>query len=369
MMADPASVPGLELARGFYADCVRPLLEGGFPGLPYSAALIGPGSEVLGFDTAVSTDHHWGPRVMLFLRPEDHEARREELRIHLGRHLPPTYRGYSTNFTAPNPEDHGTQLPAPHAGGPVNHRVDLLTIDGFFLSYLNLRIAEPMTPADWLSLPSQKLRSIVAGGVFHDDLSLEAVREKLARYPEDVRLYVLGCLWARIGQEEHLMGRAGQVGDDLGSALIAGRLARDVMRIAFCLEREYPPYPKWFGTAFAGLRSAPELLPPLEEVMGARTWKERETALSSAYEAIVRIQRAAGIDDGQSGRVGKFWSRPFLVIHGEKIAEAVFSRIADKDLASLARSRPFGSIDLISDNTDVLEDPSIRTVIRGFYGA
>jgi hypothetical protein len=71
------------------------------------------------------------------------------------------------------------------------------------------------------------------------------------------------------------MGSAGQVEDDLGSALIAVRLARDVMRIAFCLEREYPPYPKWFGTAFARLRSAPELLPPLGVVPRSRTWEER----------------------------------------------------------------------------------------------
>lgn len=60
-------VPGLELSRGFFADLVQPLLEDAFPDLRYSAALIGHGSEVLGFDTVMSTDHHWGPRVMLFL--------------------------------------------------------------------------------------------------------------------------------------------------------------------------------------------------------------------------------------------------------------------------------------------------------------
>ena len=56
-------VPGLELARQFYAEVVRPLLEQGAPGLRYSAALLGPGSEVLGFDSARSTDHDWGPRL------------------------------------------------------------------------------------------------------------------------------------------------------------------------------------------------------------------------------------------------------------------------------------------------------------------
>ena len=60
-------IPGLELSRLFYAEQVRPLLDASFSGLPHSAALIGWGSDVLGFDTARSTDHNWGPRVQLFL--------------------------------------------------------------------------------------------------------------------------------------------------------------------------------------------------------------------------------------------------------------------------------------------------------------
>jgi hypothetical protein len=360
-------VPGLELSRGFFAAAVEPLLDRGFPGLAYTAALIGTGSEVLGFDTAMSTDHHWGPRVMLFLRPEDVQARREDIRVYLGLKLPPSYRGYSTHFSPPNPNDKGVQHLAPYSGGPINHRVEILTIDGFFRSYLNLCLAEPMTPADWLSLPSQKLRSIVSGAVFHDDLALGAIRERLSWYPEDVGLYLLGCLWARLGQEEHLMGRAGHVGDELGSALIAARLVRDIMRIAFCLERQYPPYPKWFGTAFGKLICAPRLRPHLEAVLQSRTWQEREAALCPAFETLVQIQRAAGIADDLPGRVSDFWGRPFLVIHGEMMANTIFARIAEGRLSALVRRRPIGSIDLISDSTDVLEDTSMRPRLRDLY--
>ena len=63
----PRFVPGLELARDFYATVVRPLLDVEFPGLAYAAALIGPGSDVAGYDTERSTDHDWGPRLQVFL--------------------------------------------------------------------------------------------------------------------------------------------------------------------------------------------------------------------------------------------------------------------------------------------------------------
>ena len=60
-------IKGLELSRVFYEEAVRPILVASFPELAYSAALIGPGSEILGFDTPLSTDHDWGPRLRLFL--------------------------------------------------------------------------------------------------------------------------------------------------------------------------------------------------------------------------------------------------------------------------------------------------------------
>ena len=54
---------GLELSRRFYFEAVRPILDRSFPDLEHAAALIGHGSELLGFDDELSQDHQWGARV------------------------------------------------------------------------------------------------------------------------------------------------------------------------------------------------------------------------------------------------------------------------------------------------------------------
>jgi hypothetical protein len=305
---------------------------------------------------------------MLFLEPADVAALGDRIREELAQHLPPTYRGYSTHFTVSDPLfDNGVQLLVPHAGGPINHLVKVDSIAGYCWSYLGLQLDEPLTAADWLTLPWQKLRAFGAGRIFRDQLGLGAVRERLAWYPRDVWMYQLGCLWIRIGQEEAFVGRTADVGDELGSAIIASRLVRDLMRIVFCLQRQYPPYPKWFGHAFVQLPAARELLPLLQAAQHAQRFPERENALCAAYEAVAALQRAVGIPIGGDGLTSPFWGRPFRVIHGEKIAAAVFATITDPQLASLARTHMIGSIDLLSDNTDVLDDPRLRPHLRTLY--
>ena len=69
-----AQVQGIELSRRFYAEVVSPWLAREFPGLSHAAALIGYGSELLGFDDAMSQDHNWGPRLQLYVDGADCEA-------------------------------------------------------------------------------------------------------------------------------------------------------------------------------------------------------------------------------------------------------------------------------------------------------
>src|SRR3954468_25051931 len=91
-------ISGLQLSEALYREAVAPILAREFPGLLHSAARIGTGSDVLGFDTVRSTDHEWGPRLLLFLAESDAATHGAAI-VETLRHTPPReIRGYPTNF-------------------------------------------------------------------------------------------------------------------------------------------------------------------------------------------------------------------------------------------------------------------------------
>ncbi len=365
------SIAGLDLARAFYHEAVQPVLAKHHPRLPHSAALLGSGSEVLSFDDAVSRDHNWGPRTQLFLSAPDHDCLSAAISQTLRRHLPYQFRGYATNWSAPKQEndDQGTQLLAPIDNGEVNHRVELLTIDSFMRAHLGLGSDHKLRSADWLSIPQQKLLAFTSGEVFHDALGLDSIRQRFTFYPRDVWLYLLACGWQRIAQDEHLAPRAGSIGDELGSRLIAGRLVRSIVLLCFLMERRYAPYPKWLGSAFQQLDCARELAPILEAVQLAGDYREREHQLCAAWKTLNRLHNKLQLTKPIAPAVQEFHGRGFWVSDAWRYTEALVQRITCVELRQVAARSLIGGIDQFSDNTDMREAVHLRGSIADLYGS
>lgn len=362
----PAFLPGRELSRRFFVEAVRPLLDKNFPDLLYAAAHLGKGSDVPGFDTPMSMDHGWGPTVHIFLREEDAYLA-EPIRELLRDHLPHTIVGYPVNFAESTiePGTFGMELTS---DGPVNHHVILTTLRAFFWMQLAYDIDSPPTVAEWLTFPSQALLEVTAGVVHYDGISeLKKLRSWLAWYPHDVWLYLLASGWQRIGQEEHLMPRAGFVGDELGSAIIGSRLIHDIMSLCFLMERQYAPYPKWFGTAFQQLTCAERYSHVLWRAQQAATWQERESALCQAYQQLARMHNALGITETLPEAVTPFFNRPFQVINGGQFAQALVAQITDPEVKHIASQPLIGNIDQFSDNTDLRAEGDKQLVLRQLY--
>ena len=360
---------GARLCERFYWACVRPVLESGFPGLPHAAALLDSGSEVLGFDDAMSTDHDWGPRVQLFLNPADHAAYAAALHDRLAQQLPDEFEGYSTSFTADDPETTGVQVTARPAERRVQHRVPGYTFRGFITTHLNFDPEQPIEPADWLTFSEQRLLTLTTGPVFHDGLGLNEARAPFSYYPRDVWLYLLAAGWARIGEDEHLMGRAGYVGDELGSAIIGARLVRDAIRLCFLMERTYAPYPKWLGSAFGRLTAAPALSPALTGALQATSWPQRESYLVQVYRVLAGRHNALRLTEPMPEEPAAFFGRPFQVIGLNGFVEALLRHIQDPRLRAIAQLPLIGSVDLFSDNTALHSNPVWRPRLRCLYRA
>jgi len=343
-------IKGLELSELFYKEAVKPILAKRFPDLTYSAALIGLGSEVLSFDTPQSMDHDWGPRLMLFLGEADHETYHDEINQTLRQELPGEIHGYPTSF---GHHEDGTAVMTATDSGPINHGVMLLTVQCFFKYVLNFDPTGDIRAVDWVSVPEYRLLMLTSGRVFYDGLGqLEPIRARLHYYPDDVWLYLLAAQWRRIAQEEAFMGRCGQVGDDLGSRLIAARLVHDLMRLCFLMERRYAPFIKWFGSAFAQRDCASDLVPVFTRVLGANSWEERQTHLATAYQSVAEMHNALGITNPLTTKVSQFHNRPFLVIHADRFVDAIRAAIKSEEVRALPEH--LGSIDQFVDSTDAL---------------
>jgi len=344
-------IPGLELSRRFYDEAVRPLLSTYLGALPHSAARVGGGSEVLGFDTRRSADHEWGPRLQVFLRPEDAKLRADEIVDMLADQLPKTFLGYPTNF---GPADNDQVRRMEHTSGPVSHRVEVTDLGAWLTRQLGVDPRAGMTAFDWLATPTQLLAEVTAGAVFHDGLAgLVPLRARLAWYPTDLWRYVLAGQWDRIAQEEAFVGRCGEVGDELGSAIVAARLVRDTMRLCLLLHRRYPPYSKWLGSAFRRLSGTVQLSRSLGCAAWSTDWHERERHLVRVYQAIAKQHNDLGLTDPLDPLTGPYHDRPFQVLHAGRFAAALRAAIDDPEVRSLP---PIGAIDQFVDNTDLLGD-------------
>ena len=349
----PRFIPGLKLSSLFYHDEVRPILDKEFPRLRHSAALIGWGSEVLGFDTLRSSDHHWGPRVLLFLKEDDYPALSIKIREALAEQLPYKVKGYSTNFS--EPETNGVRHPDLIDSGRVNHMVNIYTVRDFVIARLGFDIEKSISVKDWLTFPQQRLLELTSGQVFHDGLGqLNKLRRRLNYYPKDIWLYMLAAQWTRISQEEAFVGRAGDVGDELGSRIVAARLVRELIKLAFLMERQYTPYSKWLGSAFNQLKISKKLGALLNRVLAAENWKSRERWLSESYERVARQHNALKITSPMPVKATNYFERPYKVIHGEHFAAAIKKVIKDREVKTIRTE--VGSIDQFTDSTNVVED-------------
>lgn len=336
---------GAELARSYFEQVVRPVVEERWPRMPYAAARLGSGSDVLGLDDETSRDHDWGLRLDLLV-PSDLVR---TVDAHLAERLPESFAGHPIRFAA-------TWDPV------VRHRVEVATARDFAISRLGVDATRELLVDDWLSLTGQAVLEVTAGAVFADTAGeLDGIRHRLEWYPDDLWRHVVATDWARLAQELPFVGRTAERGDDLGSRVVAARLAGVAMHLGHLLDCRWPPYAKWLGTSFARLERAEAMTTSLRAALAAGDWHDREEGLADALRRLNHLQAEVGlptVDDP----LETFWDRPFRGVRDAVVAVVVHS-IRDPEVRALPRG--VGSAEQWSDNVDVLVRPALRRSPRG----
>ncbi len=353
-------IKGLELNEFFYNEAVAPLFKSYFPELEYSAALIGWGSDVLGYDDAQSADHNWGVRFQLFLSERDLGKYRQPINDILDEHLPSGFRGHPITFEiVVNEDQRGVAI-------SDKHNIDVETVKEFFSRYLDCDPFSEITTADLLTFSEHKHLAVTSGKVFYDGLGeLEFIRQKFAYYPKDVWLYVLAAQWIKIFEEQAFIGRCGFAGDELGSMLIAARQVENLMRLCFLIERKYSPYSKWFGTAFSRLDCAQGLNPIFMQILHAKEWRERQQFLAQAYETIARMHNALKITIPLEEKAAEYGGRSYLVVGDERYAEELRKALTSEEVKNIKHG--LGSVNQFIDSNSQLNNLFLCRKLKELY--
>ncbi len=306
---------GLELAKGYYEEYGKPMLEREFPELlPYLAVgFVGSGSEHYGFDDEISRDHDYEPGFCIFIPGEDIIDRRQEFRLERAyAKLPKEYAGLKRQIISP-------------VGGKRN---GVIRTKDFYLNAVGSESGE-LSLEQWLRLPDYALAEACNGEVFTDNYGeFSAIRERLLCMPEDIRLKRLAgnlLIMAQSGQYNFM--RCLKHHEPEAAQLAFVEFVNAAMKTAFLLQDRYMPYYKWSFRALRELIGSEELSKKLSFLLfgdnrdSGAAEKRYEVIEEIASDTIARLQEKE-ITNAVCGDL-------------EKHAYSVNDKIADSSIRNL----------------------------------
>ena len=280
------TVKGLDLCRRYFHEVGLPALREHFPEWLDRAAcgLIGPGSDVFGYDDEISRDHNWGPRFWVVLSPEDYAAVGERMEASLLSELPPEFEGHRIRGFPPRKGERHVCVR------------DVREMCESMLGYADV----PEGDVAWLGIAEHRLFELQSGEVWHDPQRLlVGLRERTSYFPEMVWRKRMAFFWEGLFFADNFV-RCAVRGERVGEQMYLGWALYCIMRLAFMLNRRYTPYRKWLHRAFRELpRLADELEPMLAQMMDGESAQAKRDAFRAALDVLGRATNELGIIEPQ----------------------------------------------------------------------
>ena len=278
---------GLDLSRRYFEELGLSALRNHFPEYLDRAAcgLIGPGSDVFGYDDEISRDHNWGPRFWIVLSSEDYAEVGERMEKTLFSEVPPEFEGHQIREFPPGK-------------GERHVRVwDVRELCESVLGYAEV----PQSDVEWLGIAEHRLFELQAGEVWHDPQRLLiGLREQTSYFPEMVWRKRMAFFWEALFFADNFV-RCAVRGERVGEQMYLGWALFCLMRLTFMLNRRYAPYRKWLHRAFRELpRLVDELDPLLARMTDGESAKVKGQAFRAALDLLGQATNELGIIEPQA---------------------------------------------------------------------
>lgn len=301
---------GLELAKGYYEDIVRPAIEEKFGDKVERMAfgLVGDGSECYGFDDEISQDHDFGPRVQIWLTNEDFEEFGRELQKFMAT-VTKEYKGYK----GVNMSEYG------------DGREGVFTIGGFFARFIGMDHV-PSSIQEWRMIPEVNLSIATNGEVFYDELGRYTKFRKILQrqFPEELRLKKMAAKCMKMAQSgQYNYVRCMQRGEYVAAWIAASEFMKEACSMVHMLNKSYCPFYKW---AHRSLSTLPvlgsEVAMYMDGFISASEVRASAQIIEKISAVIIEELKKEGLSSSNSD---------FLLDHGPEIQ----SRIKDDQLRRL----------------------------------
>ncbi len=244
---------GLALSRAYYEQVGKPMLTSKFPEYfeRMAVGLCGEGSECLGFDDNLSTDHDFGPGFVIWLSDEDYAKIGEKLQEAYDR-LPKEWNGYS-------------RMESPQGIG----RMGVCTYKQYFGRILGIDHL-PQTEAEWLYVEEYALCAATSGEIFHDPSGVfsNMLQTLKKHYPEEI------CKKKK-AQEYALFEQCGPYnyprmvkrGDMAAANLLLTQAMEHAAKLLYLSNKVYAPHTKWLMRGLKEIKGCEQARTLIVEVL------------------------------------------------------------------------------------------------------
>ena len=189
-------------------------------------ALVGVGSECLGFDDEISEDHDFSSQCQLFLDDSDYKTYKSDLESSL-KIFCKDLESLTSNLKDVN--------------------VEIMPISNFY-KYYTLFENGPKTESEYRKVPMDLLCVATNGKVFLDNLGkFSEIRNRLLNfYPEDIRLKKIAFQLNKMAQSgQYNYSRMIKRGDTVAANIAQGEFVKHYLEFVHLLNKKYMPFYKW----------------------------------------------------------------------------------------------------------------------------